>query len=154
VSGSAASACGAFIDFHVPLKHKKKGDKPGKRKIIASAIADVKPAGKNKDKDTINFTCNPGPVGGGTTTTTIMTNNVCGCPDNPQGGPNSLTLTTSNTGNDLDTGFSGQSHNFINVSNSTLTYCLSGCDGTSTTMCQGSAPTGANTANGATFGPP
>jgi len=38
ISGQASSVVGSFIDFHVPLK--KKGKKPGKRKIIASAKAE------------------------------------------------------------------------------------------------------------------
>src|SRR5262249_38117824 len=72
ISGSMSSACGSFIDFHVPLK--KKGKKAGKRRINASANADVKPAGKNKDSDKIKFLCNVCPSSScvpPTTTTTI-----------------------------------------------------------------------------------
>ena len=54
------SICGAFVNLNVPLKTKKnKPPKAGKGKIIATATANVKPAGKNKDKDTITFICNP-----------------------------------------------------------------------------------------------
>jgi hypothetical protein len=154
ISGSTSSACGSFIDFHVPLK--KKGKKPGKRKIIATAIADVKPAGQNKDQDKITFNCNVST--GSTTTTTTIPGGGGGvtCTANPNGGPDTLTLTVGDTGNDLDTGFSGQSHNFLNVSGSTLTYCLTGCDSTTNPMCQGTGSTGdkATTQNGPTFGPP
>ncbi len=72
ISGSTSSVCGAFVDFHVPLK--KKGKKAGFRKINASASADVKPAGQNKDSDKIKFTCNPCPSAScvpPTTTTTV-----------------------------------------------------------------------------------
>ncbi|HXJ36505.1 MAG TPA: hypothetical protein VMS22_20915, partial [Candidatus Eisenbacteria bacterium] len=74
---SADSAFGAFIDFLVTTK--KKGKKPGSRTIMASAQADVKPAGKNKDSDKTKFTCNPQPGTCPTTTTTTTTlPGVCG----------------------------------------------------------------------------
>ncbi len=154
ISGSTSSACGAFIDFHVPLK--KKGKKPGKRKIIATAIADVKPAGKNRDQDKITFNCLPNPGTGTTTTTTMGGTNGPTCTANPNGGPDMLTLTVGSSGNDLDTGESGQSHNFVNVSGSTLKYCLTGCDASTNPMCQASGSTGdaKTTLNGPTFGPP
>jgi hypothetical protein len=151
VSGQATSACGAFVDWQVPLK--KKGKKPGKRNIIAMALADVKPAGQNKDKDKIQFVCNPCTTGncsgGGTTTTTL------GNCSNPQGGPDQMTLTIGNTGNDLDTGFTGQSHNFLNVSGSQLKFCLTGCDASTNSTCQaaGSAQA-ADSLNGPAFGAP
>jgi hypothetical protein len=65
-------------------------------------------------------------------------------------------MTVGNSGNDLDTGFSGQSHNFLNVTGSTLKYCLTGCDTSTTSTCQASGSTGAaaTTLNGPTFGPP
>ena len=149
ISGQASSVCGSFIDFHVPLK--KKGTKPGKRKIIANVSADVKPRGQNKDKDKVTFNCNPG-TGGSTTTTTLP--GGTDCPANPQGGPDQLSITVGNTGNDLDTGFSGQSHNFLNVSGGSLKYCLTGCDASTNSTCQASGSTGANSLNGPTFGPP
>jgi hypothetical protein len=73
VAGQASSVCGSFIELQTPLK--KKGKKPGKRFVNASVKADVKPAGKNKDKDKVAFVCNPCPsascVPPTTTTTTI-----------------------------------------------------------------------------------
>jgi hypothetical protein len=57
-------------------------------------------------------------------------------------------------GGDLDTGESGKSHNLVNVPGSTLKYCLTGCNGTTNTMCQASGPTGQGSINGPTFGPP
>jgi hypothetical protein len=152
VSGSTAEACTQFVGFEVPLK--KKGKKPGKRKIIANAKSDTKP--RMKDVDKIKFQCNPctDPAtcsgGGGTTTTTLPV----ACPKNAAGGPDQLTLTVAATGNDLDTGYSGQSHNFINVAGSQLKYCLSNCDGSTDSVCDASGGTGNNALNGPTFGPP
>ena len=73
---SASSVCGSFVDFTVPLR--KKGKKSGKRRIIVTATADVKPFGKNKDQDKITFVCNPRPAGQScptppTTSTTLGT---------------------------------------------------------------------------------
>src|SRR5262249_5297649 len=50
------------VMFHVPLKHKKKADKPGKRTIVATVTTNVKPAGQNKDKDKLKFNCTPCPT--------------------------------------------------------------------------------------------
>jgi hypothetical protein len=72
VAGQASSVCGSFIELQAPLK--KKGKKPGKRVVNASVKADVKPAGKNSDKDKVTFVCNPCPTSScvpPTTTTTI-----------------------------------------------------------------------------------
>jgi hypothetical protein len=49
------SVIGAFVDFTVPLK--KKGKKPGLRKINASAKGNVKPTKKNSDTDKVGFKC-------------------------------------------------------------------------------------------------
>jgi hypothetical protein len=148
IAGQASSVCGSFIELQAPLK--KKGKKPGKRFVNASAKADVKPAGQNKDKDKVTFICNP------------CTTGECGgpqpgaCPANPQGGPDQLTLTIGDTGNDLDTGFSGLSHNFLNVSGSQLKYCLTGCDASTNSVCQASGSTGSvdSSLNGPAFGAP
>jgi len=157
VSGQASSVCGAFVNFPVPLKGKNH-TKPGKRKIIATVQADVKPRGQNKDKDKILFQCNPCTSGNCSTSTTTIQGGGgdCGaCPANPQGGPCSLMLTVAATGNDLDTGFTGRSHNFINVQGSTLQYCLSGCDTGTNSMCTAQASSkDAGSINGPTFGPP
>src|SRR5689334_18281648 len=151
----SSSACGSFTNVVVKLK--KKGKKPGKKAIKANAISADKPPARDRDK--LSLTCNPCTSGncggGGTTTTTIPGGGGPTCDPNPQGGPNLLTLTVGDTGNDLDTGFSGQSHNFLNVSGSTLKYCLTGCDTSSNPVCNASGSTGAgNTLNGPTFGPP
>ena len=153
VTGDTAQVCGDVVDMQVPLK--TNGKKPGKLTVNALAKADVKPAGQNKYKDKIKFTCNPCPAGDATCEAgSCGAPQATSCPNNPAGGPDELTLTVADTGNDLDTGFSGQSHNFINVAGAKLTYCLTECDGTTDSVCKGSGPTGTGTKNTKAFGPP
>jgi len=149
----ATSVCGAFVDFKVDLK--KKGKKPGKRKIIASATANVKPNGKNKDKDKVTFVCNPCPTDNcGSTTTTTLPQSSCSA--NAAGGPDQLTLTIADSGTDLDNGWTGSSHNFPLVPNGTLKMCLTNCDGTTDTSCDASGSIGdpSTSLNGVYFGAP
>jgi hypothetical protein len=96
------------------------------------------------------------PSTGPTTTTTTL-------PSNCAPGQKSLTMTVPledpahpelGNGSDLDNGWTGTSHNFPVIGGSTLFYCLSGCDGTTTFDCQASGATGAGTPNGPTFGAP
>jgi hypothetical protein len=56
IPGDLSSACSAFVDFPVPVKSKKKGDKPGKGKVTLLAT-------KKPDKDKFTFVCNPRPEG-------------------------------------------------------------------------------------------
>jgi hypothetical protein len=90
------------------------------------------------------------------------------CPKRESPGlPSQITLTVpladrtnpqAGNGSDLDNGWTGTSHNFPVIGGSSLKYCLSGCDGTTTFQCTGSGPTDAGGAtgslNGATFGAP
>ena len=77
------------------------------------------------------------------------------CPNRESPGlPSQITFTVPATGSDLDNGWTGISHNFPIVNGSTLRYCLSGCDGTSTFDCTGTGATGEGSLNGATFGAP
>ena len=141
------SVCGAFIDFKVALK--KNGTKPGKRKIIASATANVKPFGKNKDKDKFTFVCNPCTSGDCGTPT--------GCPtacDNLAGGPDKLVLTIADSGTDLDNGWTGGSNNFPLVPGAKISMCLSNCDGTTDTVCDACGKIGPGTESTAYFGAP
>src|SRR5262249_13053593 len=62
--------------------------------------------------------------------------------------------TTNSNGSDLDTGFSGISHNFPVVGGSTVRYCLSNCDGIGDNTCDGSGTTGAGSQHRETFGAP
>jgi hypothetical protein len=91
------------------------------------------------------------------------------CPDRTDipGAPKQITLTVpledrahpeQGNGSDLDNGWTGTSHNFPVIGGSSLKYCLSGCDGTSTFACTGTGTTSAGGApsslNGADFGAP
>jgi len=133
-----AFVCGAYADVTVPLR--RHGTR-GRVRVVARVRGS---AGRSAvDVDRTTFTCEP-PLGC----------NDCFCPSNPAGGPSELRLTVGETGNDLHIGSTGQSHNFTNVAGATLDYCLTGCDATSSSVCQASGTTGPGTANGATFGPP
>ena len=81
---------------------------------------------------------------------------IKGCPLRADGAgfPNQITLQTPSTGSDLDNGWTGSSHNFPIIQGSTLKYCLSNCDGTTDTLCDGTGETGDGTLNGPTFGAP
>jgi hypothetical protein len=95
---------------------------------------------------------------GGTTTAV--------CPDRTDspGAPKQITLTVPppadpahpelGNGSDLDNGWTGTSHNFPVIDGSSLKYCLSGCDGTTTFQCTGTGATGTGSLNGETFGAP
>ena len=105
-------------------------------------------------RNTLLVRCLPS-IGPTTTTTTL--------PPNCAPGQKSLTMTVPledpahpelGNGSDLDNGWTGTSHNFPVIGGSTLFYCLSGCDGTTTFDCQASGATGAGTPNGPTFGAP
>jgi len=88
------------------------------------------------------------------------------CPDRTDspGAPKQITLMVPppadpahpelGNGSDLDNGWTGTSHNFPVIDGSSLKYCLSGCDGTSTFQCTGTGSTGAGSLNGETFGAP
>src|SRR5262249_42718857 len=91
-----------------------------------------------------------------TSTTTTTTTTIEGlCPPRESTGlPYELAFTVPATGSDLDDGWTGVSHNFPILNGSSLHYCLSGCDGRSTFECTGTAPPGAGSINGATFGAP
>src|SRR5262249_20779661 len=75
------------------------------------------------------------------------------CPNRESPGlPSQITLTVptadrahpeQGNGSDLDNGWTGTSHNFPVIGGSSLKYCLSGCDGTSTFECTGSGGTSA-----------
>jgi hypothetical protein len=138
------SACGNYTPFTVKLKGKKK-PKKNKRVIRLTAIASkgFKPP---REEAHVVLVCNPG-----TTTSTTLPSNSC--PPNSTG-PSQLTVTIQpNAGADLDTGWTGTSHNFSVPGNASVTYCLSNCDANGN--CTASASAGAgNTLDGKYFGPP
>ena len=130
--------CGTALSISVPLKGRKQ-NKLGVKRIRAVATSDGKP--KN-DPDILVLRCTKG----GTTVST--------CPPNPAGGGNIATVTVDNSGTDLDSGWTGTSHNFPVVGGSNLKLCLTGCDTSSTPVCNMTAPTGKGSLNSDTFGPP
>jgi hypothetical protein len=87
-------------------------------------------------------------------TTTTTTTTMVQCPREAPGLPGELDFTVATSGSDLDEGWTGTSHNFPVIQGSTLRYCLSDCNGTTDTLCDGSGETGENTLNGPTFGAP
>jgi hypothetical protein len=144
-----SSACGAFLDVDVPLKVKRQGrvKKPRTQKIKLKAVSRAKP---RRDNDVLRLTCQPNPACADGGPPPGLT-----CPANEAGGPDTLVVTIKPDGNDLDNGWTGVSHNFPIPSDSKLTFCLSGCDGTEANpMCTATGATGADSVNTNTFGPP
>ena len=144
VPPGAPPSCGTAGVLVLPLKRvPKNGNKPLKKYNPSKKVVLLMKAKKFKNKLIVQ--CVP-PQGGAT------------CPlrtDNPEF-PAQVTLTTPASGSDLDNGWTGSSHNFPVVNGSTLKYCLTNCDGTSDTLCDGSGTTGdpATTLNGPQFGAP
>jgi len=136
----SGATCGASASITVPLKGRKKNH-PGKKIIHVVAKSSGKP---KVDTDKLVLKCMVG-----TTTTTLQS-----CPANPQGGPDEADLSTADTGTDLDNGWTGISHNFPVDPRATLKVCLSGCDASTNPVCDLMGAVGANSINGATFGPP
>jgi hypothetical protein len=132
----ANGSCGAPGTAALPLKGKKK-NKPSKPITLKMTFKSASGGGKN----VLKVRCVPGSIGV--------------CPEREASGlPKQLTLTVPAGGTDLDTGWTGASHNFPVVVNSQLKFCLSNCDGQSDTTCDASGDTGANSLNGETFGAP
>ena len=152
-SDLSSTACGAAGSVVVPLKVKGGKQKPFKSKVSVVAVSGTKPT---TDRDKLKIKCLPNPAcSGSTTTTTIPTNTGCtGTNANPAGGPNELDLVVATSGTDLDNGWTGVSHNFPIVGNSTLKACLTTCGPDGTPPCQMSGIVGAGTPNGASFGAP
>jgi len=145
------SACGAFAPVVVALKGKNH-NKPKTFTMKVTAKSSGKP---KKDVDQLKIKCTPNPScvpSGSTTTTTIPTGVSCSA--NPAGGPNEVDLVVATSSTDLDNGWTGVSHNFPVVGNSTLKACLTTCGPDGTPPCQMSGVVGAGTPNGATFGAP
>jgi hypothetical protein len=131
--------CGPALQ--VPVELRRRGRRPGKKKLKVVAISPAKP---KRDPDVLKLACLPNPD-------CVAPPTVC---ENPSGGPTELVYTIADTGTDLDTGQSGISHNFPIIAGARLSMCLSDCDGSTDSVCQASGPTGQGTVNGATLGPP
>ncbi len=154
--GVTEPTCGTPGSIVIPLK--------GKNKDKSSPLGKGKLGLKTKitsgsGNNTLFLQCNPctgdscGPLPGGAT-----------CAPRESGLPTQLNLTVPDQINitdpiqrsDLDNGFSGDSHNFPVTALSTLKFCLTDCDATTDSLCQGSGSTGAvgDSLNGPTFGAP
>jgi hypothetical protein len=134
-----SSACGAFQTVDVPVKGKA-GNKPGaKVKLLAKA--------KPKDKDKFFVLCKAAPV----------TPPATKCDPNPATNaeaPDELRMTISQSGSDLDNGWTGVSHSFAVTPNGTISGCLTNCDGTTDVVCDVNGSVGEGSLNGPVFGAP
>ena len=137
-TGVSAPTCASPSTIRVKLGGTKKHPKAGHKKIKVIATA----SDGTKDQNIFFLVCNP------STTATTM------CDQNPAGMPREVDFTTLDHGTDLDSGFSGVSHNFPIIAGAGLKMRLSGCDSTTNPMCKACGETGAGSLNGATFGPP
>jgi hypothetical protein len=143
---AVTAACGTAGSLVLPLG--KKGTKAsafGKGKLIAKASIT---SGKG---NVVAFAqclpCVGEDCGGGPAPAVCPAREAAGL-------PKQLNLTVPPTGGDLDNGVSGDSHNFPVTSQSTLKFCLSNCDATTDSECDGLGSTGENTLNGPFFGAP
>src|SRR5262249_6850148 len=105
----------------------------------------------NTTTTTVVVTTTSVPGASSTTTTTLA---CTGTNANPAGGPNAIDLGFGSSGTDLDVGWTGIFHNNPFVGNSTLKACLKTCSIDGTPPCDMSAPVGAGTFNGESFGAP
>lgn len=137
----AGSACGAFVDVKVDLRHG--GRRAGRAKLPLVAVGPDRP---RRDRDRLVLRCLPSPTG-------CQEAPASSCV-NASGGPSELVYTVAAEGTDLDIGFSGVSHSFPIVAGATLRMCLSGCDQRTNPVCTASGATGEGSLNGSTFGPP
>jgi hypothetical protein len=136
------NVCTDPVTITVPLKVKGNGKrKKGKFQIKGKTQG----LGGTKANDKLKIDCLPGVA------------QAPLCPVNSTGGPNRLTLTVG-AGADLDTGWTGISHNQGVVEGSNVYVCLQGCDQTTNGVCTGTGETdtsGKNgTINGKFFGSP
>jgi hypothetical protein len=139
LTNATAPTCGPSKSVSIILRGRRKS---ARKTIQLTASASSGP--HKTDKNKLMLVCKQGaptPVGKS-------------CPDNPAGGPRQLDFTIAATGTDLDTGFSGVSHNFPVISGAKLSLCLTDCDKTTNPVCKASGPTGKDSLNSATFGPP
>jgi hypothetical protein len=143
VPPGAPPSCGTPGTVVIPLKRVPKNVNKPLKKFNPSKKSTAIMKSKGGFLNKLSVQCVP-PIGG--TTCALRT-------DDPAL-PAQVTLTVPATGSDLDTGWTGSSHNFPVVNGSSIKYCLSNCDGTSDTLCDGSGTTGEGSLNGPTFGAP
>jgi hypothetical protein len=145
--GGADHLCGPDDTVKVALK----GGRAAMRAYKVTAITSGR-----RDRDKLVLRCRPNPnrTGCGQTGCGLPEPPVSACPGNPDGGPDQVVFTVLGRGTDLDNGWTGTSHNFPVIKDASLTFCLCGCDAFTDPTCTATAPTGAGSLNGATFGPP
>ncbi len=143
VAPAAAGSCGTQGVITLPLKRVPKNPAKPQRQLKPSKRVTLQMKASGGFVNKLIVQCVP-PTG------------ATACPtrtDDPTF-PAQLTLTVPDEGSDLDNGWTGSSHNFPIVNGSSLKYCLTGCDGTSDTTCEGVGSTGDGSLNGPTFGAP
>ncbi len=146
-TGLSTKTCAGDSTITVPLRTRRGQQRPSRpKKVKVKAQTSGRP---KTDADTLIFRCLP-PSGPPPTTS---------CKNNPAGGPREMVYTTLDTGTDLDNGVSGASHNFPIIAGSSVTMCLSNCDGTSDFDCDATGTTSQGdptreSMNGPTLGPP
>jgi hypothetical protein len=141
-----AADCGPAQNIDVAVKVRRNGRKrPGKTVLRGVAVSPVKP---KRDKDKARLICNPAG--------TLSPGAGIRCPANPAGPnePNELLLTVKAAGTDLDNGWKGPSFNFPTPAGTQLQMCLQDCDSATDPTCATRVPSGENTFNRSTFGPP
>jgi len=155
---SPAGSCGLPGAINLPLiRVPKNTGKPLKKFKNSKKVTLLMKSKGFQNKLVVQCVTQGTPGGGGAS-----------CPKREAPGlPSQITLTVpladrahpeTGNGSDLDNGWTGTSHNFPVIGGSSLKYCLSGCDGTTTFDCAGTGTTGAGgatgTLNGPTFGAP
>ncbi len=139
----AAPSCGTAGTLTVPLKRVPKNVNKPFKKFNPSKPTTLIMKAKGGFVNKLKVQCVPGT---GVTTCAQRTDNAAY--------PTQLTLTVPATGSDLDNGWTGSSHNFPVTEGASLRYCLSNCDGSTDTVCDGNGATGGGSLNGTNFGAP
>jgi hypothetical protein len=134
----AAAACGQAGLVSVRLRSGRRGMRKSKPlRLKLTALSNGKP---RKDVDKLVLRCLPHAAAGE-------------CPENPSGGPRELSMAIAVQGTDLDNGWKGDGHNFPVTFGTRLRVCLTGCDGSTGSACNGDVAS-TEQVNGATFGSP
>jgi hypothetical protein len=142
VPPQSSSSCGTPGTLHLPWIRQPTNPKKPLKRILPSKKVALRMRSKGF-LNTLTVQCVPPTCAG-----------PCPCGPDTLGSPRQLTLVVPPTGSDLDLGWDGGAHNLQIVSGATLRYCLSGCDGTDDTLCNGFGSTGDGTLNGSMFGAP
>jgi hypothetical protein len=134
---TAARVCGAFAEVPVALR----GTRRDRAATTAIRLVARARGRRRPDRDVLRLRCRPNP-----------TPDDAACPARGDG-PRELTLTVGQ-GGDFDLGWNGAAHDLPGVPGAAITWCLSGCNGTTDPTCNATARVGADTPNGALFGTP